>query len=594
MLNIKNNSNAIKRDILVRLLKLQLAKKLDTPLVNAIPMEVIPKDSVPFSCCIYHDRHLIKMRALARMGFSVEDYDETKNLSDYAREALGRKELTFPMLTILEEACNACVKQDFVVTNACQGCFARPCSMNCPKKAIDVKHHAHIDPEKCIHCGLCEKNCPYHAIIKITVPCEASCPVGAISKASDGHEVIDWHKCIYCGNCMRECPFGAMMDKSQAVDVVARIMSGQKVVAMYAPAIASQFKVTHHQLEKGIKEAGFSEVLEVALGADICATNEAREFEERMEQGEPLMTTSCCPSYVRAVRRHVKALEPCISETRSPMYYTGEMARKLFPGAVTVFIGPCLSKKREGMDLDVIDYVLTVEELDALFMAMDIVLANIAADDKAKVSATDELGLSAARARASGIEGISGGVAKDERARGEELSSKAVSNEVNKSDATKEKATGESGSEGKASDTSATASSEKDGAIGESAASAGGNKAEGDNLIGGSGNIVGSPSKTGRGFAMSGGVAEAVKVRLDNPQALKAEAIDGLDKAGMARLKYFGDIYTGKVTKTSDTPNLVEVMCCKGGCIAGPCVITNPQTAGVLLKRYVEDANGEK
>lgn len=529
MLNIKNNSNAIKHDILIKLLKLQLAKKLDSPLVNAIPLEVIPKDSVPFSCCIYHDRHLIKMRALARMGFSVEDYDETKSLSDYAKKALERQELTYPMLTILDEACNACVKQDYVVTNACQGCFARPCFTNCPKKAIEVKHHAHIDAEKCIHCGLCERNCPYHAIIKITVPCEASCPVGAISKASDGHEVIDWHKCIYCGNCMRECPFGAMMDKSQALDVVAKLMAGKKVVAMYAPAIASQFKVTHHQLEKGIKEAGFAEVLEVALGADICATNEAKEFEERLEKGEPLMTTSCCPSYVRAVRRHVKTLEPCISETRSPMYYTGEMARKLFPDAVTVFIGPCLSKKREGMDLDVIDYVLTVEELDALFTAMDIVLANIEADDKNKVTAQDELGLSAARAKASGLT----------------VSDKSE----NKTD---------------------------------------------DNVAKNALQEKPLPTKTGRGFAASGGVAKAVEARLKNPETLKAEVIDGLDKAGMARLAHFGDIYTGKVTKDENTPNLVEVMCCKGGCVAGPCAITNPQTAAVLLQRYVAGGEGEK
>ena len=69
---------------------------------------------------------------------------------------------------------------------------------------------AKIDAEKCVNCGLCMQNCPYHAIIKVPVPCEEACPVGAISKDENGKERIDYSKCIYCGACMRECPFGAM------------------------------------------------------------------------------------------------------------------------------------------------------------------------------------------------------------------------------------------------------------------------------------------------------------------------------------------------------------------------------------------------
>ena len=65
---------------------------------------------------------------------------------------------------------------------------------------------------------------------------------------------------------------------------------------MYAPAIASQFRASSSQLEQALKEAGFSNVMEVAIGADITAAKEAHEFEERMEKGEKLMTTSCCPA----------------------------------------------------------------------------------------------------------------------------------------------------------------------------------------------------------------------------------------------------------------------------------------------------------
>lgn len=59
-------------------------------------------------------------------------------LSQYAKLALEREKPTWPMLTVLDEACNACVKANFMVTNACQACLARPCMVNCPKNAIDI------------------------------------------------------------------------------------------------------------------------------------------------------------------------------------------------------------------------------------------------------------------------------------------------------------------------------------------------------------------------------------------------------------------------------------------------------------------------
>ena len=126
MLNINNNAANVKRDLLVHIARLQMDGKLDTSEISRIPKELAPRDKQPITCCIFHDRELLKMRILARMGISVEQYEESKLLEDYAKEALAREKPTWPMLTVLHDACNACVKQDYIVTNACQGCFARP------------------------------------------------------------------------------------------------------------------------------------------------------------------------------------------------------------------------------------------------------------------------------------------------------------------------------------------------------------------------------------------------------------------------------------------------------------------------------------
>lgn len=477
MLNLNNGASKIKREILVRIAKLQLEGNLEEG-VHFIPRIMAPKNSEPFRCCIYHDREVLRLRVMARLGHSVEDYDDEKKLAEYAREALTREKPTEPMLTVLDDACNACVRAHYMVTNACQACVARPCMMNCPKNCIDIKSgRAYIDPEACINCGICMQNCPYHAIIRIPVPCEEACPVGAISKDENGKERIDYSKCTFCGACMRECPFGAMMDKGQIVDVIRKLMEGKKVVALYAPAIAAQFKAVHGQLEAALKQVGFYKTFEVAHGADITADKEAEEFEERMDRGDVLMTTSCCPAYVRSVKIHAPDLIPCVSETRSPMHYTAVLAKKENPEYITVFIGPCLAKRKEGLDDPNVDYVLSAEEIGAIFMAKEI-----------DIGSCEPL---------------------------------------------------ECGEQ---------------------------------------------PTTTGRNFAQSGGVAEAVRVRLKNPDRLRPAVINGLDLAGMKQLKAYGK--AAAEGKACDA-NLVEVMACLGGCIAGPSVITNPKVAAVQLKKYV-------
>jgi len=378
MLNINNNMSRLKREILVRIAKLQLEDKLAEG-VHSIPKELAPVGSEPIRCCIFHDREILRHRVIARLGCGLEDYDDEKRLAEYVNEALNREKPTWPMLTVLDLACNACVRSHYMVTNACQACVARPCLTNCGRKAIEIKDgRASIDSKQCVSCGMCLQNCPYHAIIKIPVPCEEACPVGAISKNEDGRERIDYHKCIFCGNCMRECPFGAMMDKGQLVDVIKHIKNNKKITALYAPAAAAQFRVEPGKLEGALLAAGFTNVVEVALGADITADKEAAEFVERMEKGEKMMTTSCCPAYVRAVRKHVSELENCISSTRTPMHYAAEIAKKENPDCITVFIGPCLAKRREGMDDEFVDYVISIEELGALFVAKEIDVAQAA------------------------------------------------------------------------------------------------------------------------------------------------------------------------------------------------------------------------
>lgn len=196
--------------------------------------------------------------------------------------------------------------------------------------------------------------------------------MGAITKDEFGVEHIDEQKCIYCGKCMNSCPFGAIFEISQVFDILKAIKNGEKVIAMVAPAVLSQYNVPIEQVYGAIKAVGFADVIEVAQGAMVTTQKETAEFVERLEEGAPFMTTSCCPSYIEMAAKHAPELKKYISTTRSPMYYTAEIVRKKNPDAMVVFVGPCIAKRKEARRDDMVDFVMTFEELHAIFKGMGI------------------------------------------------------------------------------------------------------------------------------------------------------------------------------------------------------------------------------
>lgn len=367
-----NNATIKRRELIMLVAKMCLDGRLEQD-IDQLPLSRFPRKGPASRCCVHMSRAIVRQRLISIMGFSLEDDNEITPLSKYAKLALQREQIAGLILTVIDEGCSACVQTKYFVTNTCRGCLARPCSVNCPKDAISFQNgKAVIDSDACINCGKCLKVCPYHAIVYVPIPCEEVCPVNAITKDDTGKETIDYNKCIYCGKCSRACPFGAIMEKSQMIDVIQAIKSNKPVVAMIAPAVIGQFGGNLNQLVSALLKCGFSKVVEVARGAEVTVKREGDEFVERIKEGEPFMTTSCCPAYTEVVHKHVPELKPRVSDTKTPLHYTAEMVHQEMPDALSVFISPCIAKRKEAIFDKYVDLMLTFEELGTLFIAADI------------------------------------------------------------------------------------------------------------------------------------------------------------------------------------------------------------------------------
>ena len=351
--------------------------------MEKLPYEIMPGEVGKLRESIFLERAIIGERIRLAMGLPLRDVTEHNLLSDGVEEsAIAEKYYDPPLINIIKYACNGCTPTHFEVTNACQGCLSKHCSYNCPRGAITFNHgKAEIDQTKCIKCGKCKNACSYGAIIRFTRPCEEACGMDAIGRDEHGRAEINYDKCVSCGMCLVNCPFGAIVDKGQIFQLIQSIKRGDEVVAIVAPAFINQFPgMTPAKLKEAMRQLGFADVAEVAIGADLCTIDEAKDFMEEVPAKIPFMGTSCCPAWSVMAKKLFPQQAECISMAMTPMVLTARLIKKEKPNARICFVGPCAAKKLEASRRSVrseVDFVLTFEELMGLFEAKAVNFADL-------------------------------------------------------------------------------------------------------------------------------------------------------------------------------------------------------------------------
>ena len=191
--------------------------------------------------------------------------------------------------------------------------------------------------------------------------CIRHCPVKSI-RFSGNQAYIIGNECIMCGQCFVVCPQDAkqIVDETEKVKVI--LQGSDPVVVSLAPSFVANYQgVGIHAMRKALKQLGFYDVEETAIGATIVKT----EYERLVnEQASDVIITSCCHSINLLIQKYFPSELPYLASVLSPMQAHCRDIKQRIPNAKTVFIGPCVAKKDEAQYYEgLVDAVLTYDEL---------------------------------------------------------------------------------------------------------------------------------------------------------------------------------------------------------------------------------------
>ncbi|BCJ92539.1 hydrogenase [Anaerocolumna cellulosilytica] len=176
--------------------------------------------------------------------------------------------------------------------------------------------------------------------------CVRTCDVKAIMVKNEQAQIMN-DKCILCGHCLEACPQNAKSFISDLDKVKGYLKDNLPTIISIAPAYLGVLKYnTPGQVITALLKLGFTMVRETAEGAAYVT----REYNRLLTEGkmENIITT-CCPSVNDLIEIYYPSLTRYMAPVDSPMIAHGKLIRKEFGhGVKIVFLGPCISKKREA------------------------------------------------------------------------------------------------------------------------------------------------------------------------------------------------------------------------------------------------------
>jgi NADH-quinone oxidoreductase subunit G len=198
-----------------------------------------------------------------------------------------------------------------------------------------------LNRQKCISCGRC-----------VTV-CQQMQNVWALEYSGRGEETIIGpggdallaeSPCVRCGQCAVHCPVSAIVTKNPLEKVSQALLNPELTcVVSMAPSvrigISEEFglpsgTVTTGKMYTALRMMGFKYVFDTNFGADMTIMEEGTELVQRLTKGSgPIpMFTSCCPAWIDYAEKRYHDMLPHLSTAKSPQQMQGALTKNVWAG----------------------------------------------------------------------------------------------------------------------------------------------------------------------------------------------------------------------------------------------------------------------
>ncbi len=193
-----------------------------------------------------------------------------------------------------------------------------------------------LNPEKCVRCGRCVKVCQDMQNVW-AIEFLGRGINGRIASAAD--VPLGDSPCIKCGQCAAHCPVGAIYERDDTQKVWTALHNPElATVVQIAPAVrvalGEEFglapgTVVTGKIYAALRRLGFKTVFDTNFAADLTIIEEGTELVKRLTEGKgeiPLIT-SCCPAWVDYMEKYYPDMIPNFSTAKSPQQMMGAMIK---------------------------------------------------------------------------------------------------------------------------------------------------------------------------------------------------------------------------------------------------------------------------